>query len=229
MEAIIKTTIDRTILVGILVLHAFFAESQEYLQKSHKKREALMSTGVETELLDEESGSLFCNRGWYVPTQYKLQYAGGIGFMSAGFGYDVSNSYKPALFIGYLSESFGGSKSRVLSISVKNSFHFTRKPVLNHFMPYGGLSINWGNTNNTFRYLPEYYPDEYYFQNKVHFAPFLGTELYFDWKNKRPFKGVGFYAELSAMDAYLLEAIRTDYVKLHMAMSLALGVTFYLD
>ncbi|MBR8535366.1 hypothetical protein KDU71_07325 [Carboxylicivirga sediminis] len=149
--------------------------------------------------------------------------------MSAGFGYEVTPTYQPVLFVGYLSEDFGGSKNRVLSISVKNSFYFTREPLLNYFNPYGGLSITWGNTNNTFRSLPDYYPDEYYFQNKVHFAPFVGGELYFKLKYINPFEGVGVYAELSAFDAYLLEAIRTKYVKPHMALSLALGVTVYIN
>jgi hypothetical protein len=164
---------------------------------------------------------------WFIPGQYKLQYAGSIGFMSVGFGYAIGKVYQPALFFGYLSENFGGSKNSVVSISLKNSFYFTREPLFEYFRPYGGMFINWGNTNNTFRRLPDYYPKEYYFQNKVHFAPFVGGELYFDIKSSY-FKGFGVYSELSAMDAYLLEAIRTKYVKPHMALSLAVGVTFYL-
>ncbi len=216
--------------VGILLFHAVFAESQVNLQSETKSEVTKAQIGQsENEEIVQLNGARVYEREWYVPSQYKIQYAGGIGFMSAGFGYEVSNTYQPALFIGYLNESFGGSKNSVLSISVKNSFYFIKQPILKHFRPYGGLSINWGNTNNTFRYLPEYYPDEYYFQNKVHFAPFLGAELFFNWKGRRPFNGLGVYAELSALDAYLLEAIRTDYVKAHMAMSLALGVTFYID
>ncbi len=164
---------------------------------------------------------------WFIPGQYKLQYAGSIGFMSIGFGYAITPIYQPAFFIGYLSENFGGSKNSVVSLSLKNSFYFTRQPLFDYFRPYGGLSINWGNTNNTFNRLPDYYPSEYYFQNKIHFAPFLGGELKFDINN-RYFYGLGVYTEFSAFDAYLLEAIRTKYVKPHMALSMAVGVTFYL-
>ncbi|MCU4176159.1 hypothetical protein J1N11_13790 [Marinilabiliaceae bacterium N1Y90] len=156
-----------------------------------------------------------------------MQYAGGIGFMSIGFGYEITPTYQPALFFGYLNENFGGSKNSVLTISLKNSFYLTKKPILNCFNAYLGLSINWGNTNNTFKALPDYYPEKYYFQNKVHFAPFVGGELKLDI-NRRYFNGFGLYVELSAFDAYLLEAIRTDYVKPHMALSMAIGVTFYL-
>jgi len=164
---------------------------------------------------------------WFLPDQYKLQFAGSIGFMSVGFGYEIGQIYQPALFIGCVGPHWGGSFNRIVTVSMKNTFRFTRQPVCNYFMPYGGLSINWGNTNNTFKTLPDYYPDKYYFQNMVHFAPFIGGEVKFKLKGTY-FKGMGVYSELSAFDAYLLEAIRTKYVKPHMALSLAVGVTLYL-
>ncbi len=166
-------------------------------------------------------------RRWFIPGQYKLQFAGEIGFMSVGFGYEITPRYQPALFIGYVGENFGGSKKSVVTVSLKNSFYLTKAPIMDFFNPYLGISINWGNTHNTFKALPDYYPEKYYFQNKIHFAPFVGGELKFDID--RPyFNGWGIYAELLTFDAYLLEAIRTKYVKPHMALSMAIGITFYL-
>ncbi|WP_244824993.1 hypothetical protein [Carboxylicivirga mesophila] len=228
MESILRHVADRAILIGMLLLHAFFAESQEQLNKAVRRGDAVSDAPV-TNAANHEKEHNDKDRLWYIPSQYKLQYAGGIGFMSAGFGYEVSPTYQPVLFVGYLSESFGGSQNRVLSVSVKNSFYLSRQPLLKYFRPYAGLSINWGNTNNTFRSLPEYYPDEYYFQNKVHSAPFVGGELYVNLKPNKQIKGMGVYAELSALDAYLLEAIRTQYVKPHMALTLALGLTVYIN
>ncbi len=215
---------DRLFIVVMLLFNAVFVEAQEALHNSLRE-------GEKGELAEVDAGKEpgVNDRAWYIPGQYKLQYAGSIGFMSLGFGYEVTPTYQPALFVGYLSKDFGGSENRVLSVSLKNTFYFTKEPLFKYFNPYGGLSINWGNTNNTFRSLPDYYPDEYYFQNKVHFAPFVGGELYFNLKQSAVFKGAGVYAEFSAFDAYLLEAIRTRYVKPHMALSLAIGVTFYID
>ena len=193
-----------------------WVEMPRMLQKAYKERIVVI-----------KNDTITYRHRWFIPGQYKLQYAGSIGLMSIGFGYAITPTYQPALFFGYLSENFGGSKNSVISISLKNSFYFTKQPLFKYFKPYGGLSINWGNTNNTFRRLPDYYPKEYYFQNKVHFYPFLGGELKFAIHN-RYFDGVGVYTEFSAMDAYLLEAIRTEYVKPHMALSMAIGVTFYL-
>ncbi|WP_439183796.1 hypothetical protein [Carboxylicivirga taeanensis] len=215
----------RLVVFALLLMNTFYTEAQAY----DINQVSPLTANVEE---DDDSvaarDSMTCKKRWYLPQQYKLQYAGSIGFMSVGFGYEVSPTYQPVLFIGYLSEKFGGSKNRVLSISVKNSFYFTRQPVFKYLKPYAGLSINWGNTNNTFKSLPDYYPDEYYFQNMIHFAPFVGGEFYVPLKGKH-IEGVGLYTEVSAFDAYLLEAIRTKYVKPHMALSLALGITIYIN
>ncbi|MBI9064447.1 MAG: hypothetical protein JEZ14_20850 [Marinilabiliaceae bacterium] len=55
----------------------------------------------------------------------------------------------------------------------------------------------------------------------------MGGELKFNLK-KSAFEAWGVYAEISTLDAYLLECIRTSYVKPHMILSVAVGVTFYL-
>ncbi|MBI9064442.1 MAG: hypothetical protein JEZ14_20825 [Marinilabiliaceae bacterium] len=147
--------------------------------------------------------------------------------MSVGFGYQISPRYSPALYYGYLGESFGGSINTVHTVSLKNTFLLTRQPLWGVLNPTAGISVNWGHTNNTFDRLPEHYPEKYYFQNKIHFAPFVGGELKFNLK-RSAFEAWGIYAEVSALDAYLLECIRTSYVKPHMILSTAVGVTFYL-
>jgi len=195
---------------------SIYSELPKPLQQAYKTRTAII-----------KNDTVVYRHRWFIPGQYKIQYAGSIGFMSIGFGYELSPTYQPSLYFGYLNEKFGNSKNSVFTISLKNSFYLTKKPLLKFIKPYIGMSINWGNTHNTFDELPDYYPKKYYFQNKIHFAPFVGGELKFPLKNNY-FNGFGIYSELSAMDAYLLEAIRTDYVKIHMALSLAIGVTFYL-
>ncbi len=65
------------------------------------------------------------------------------------------------------------------------------------------------------------------FKNQIHFAPFIGGEVILNLP-KSAFEACGIYAEVSALDAYILECIRTSYVKPHMILSVAVGVTFYL-
>ncbi len=186
----------------------------------------LESTGYRKELKlpgDSRRDSL----PWYHPRHLKIQYAGSIGFFSVGAGTRIGGSYEPSLYYGLLANGFGGSSVTVHTISIKNSFYLTETPWVNHFYPKVGVSFNLGFTNNTFRKLPPHYSNSYYFQNGIHVAPFWGGEWRVAMKN-RYFKGAGFYFEFSALDAYLLEAIRTEYVNMTDVWSLALGFTVYL-
>lgn len=163
---------------------------------------------------------------WFFPHHAKVQYAGSVGFLSVGAGYQLWDIYEPTLSYGLLNNYLGGSDVTVHTISLKNSFFLTKKPWFQHFWPKAGLLINWGNTNNTFSSLPPHYPERYYFQNKIHAAPFWGGEWYQPLKDKH-LTGLGLYFEFSALDAYLLEAVRTEYVTMLDVWSLAIGITFY--
>ncbi|WP_234408304.1 hypothetical protein [Marinilabilia salmonicolor] len=115
---------------------------------------------------------------WFFPKHAKIQYAGNVGFLSVGVGYHFWDIYEATFSYGLLNEFLGGSHVTVHTLSLKNSFFLTQKPWFNHFWPKAGIMINRGNTNNTFRKLPPHYPESYYFQNKVHAAPFWGGEWY---------------------------------------------------
>lgn len=164
---------------------------------------------------------------WFIPDHYHVQYAGNIGFMSIGAGYCVRNRYEPTLFYGLLNHTLGNSLATVHTVSLKNSFILTRKPIWGHLSPKAGVSVNWGYTNNTFNELPPHYPNKYYFQNKIHVAPFWGIE----WQqalNNSHLKAMGLYIEFSTLDAYLLEFIRTRYVGFNDIWNMAVGISFYI-
>ena len=161
---------------------------------------------------------------WYVPDEYNIQYAGGIGYFSAGIGYTITPRYTHSMYYGYLSKNFGGSINAVHTVSLKHKFTLTRKPLWNHLYPTAGGAINVGFTNNTFDKLPGYYPKNYYFQNKVHLAPFVGAELRFKLKNYEWINYWGAYFELSSFDNYILECARTEYVTLAMITNLSIGL-----
>ncbi len=166
---------------------------------------------------------------WFIPDHFSIQHAGLIGYMSVGLGYDFKSRYHPTLYYGLLSESFGGSSVTVHTISLKNSWDLVRRGRWGNFTPKAGISINFGRTNNTFQRLPPHYPNKYYFQNKIHAAPFWGAEYKIaSNNNSKFFKAVSVYAEMSTLDAYLLECIRTKYVTLDKIWNLSLGVTVYI-
>jgi len=219
--------IKAILIVGMLLVFRVIYGQSEVSDTTNIELPKPLKSAYKSRTMVIKTDTVTYRHRWIIPGQYKVQYAGSIGFMSIGFGYAITPTYQPALYFGYLSEAFGGSKNTVVTISLKNSFYLSKEPLFNYFNPYVGLSINWGNTQNTFKKLPDYYPEKYYFQNKIHLAPFVGGEIKFDLNN-RYFNGFGVYTEFSALDAYLLEAIRTKYVKPYMALSVAFGVTFYL-
>jgi hypothetical protein len=173
--------------------------------------------------------TLHIRPSWFVPDYFKVQYAGLIGFMSVGAGYSFSRRFDATLLYGVLSNDLGGSSVRVHTLSVKNSWDLFKPGLLGNVTPKAGVSLNWGNTNNTFRRLPAHYPEKYYFQNKLHLAPFWGAEWRIALPFGRPFQAIGIYGEMSTLDAYVLELFRTKYVSLDKIWNLALGITFYLN
>jgi hypothetical protein len=182
------------------------------------------STIVAAEKEDTKQDSL--ERKWYVPRAAKIQYAGNIGYLSIGATYYLVDDWYQ-LSIMYGMAEYPGHERTLNTLAFKNTF-LIKKFHYKDFVisPIAGLSINLGSTHNTYRKLPDYFPDDYYFQNKIHFAPFVGAMVY----HPLPFriiKGIDFYTEMATMDNYLLEAIRTDYVKYSEIWNLSLGLTLY--
>lgn len=169
----------------------------------------------------------------FIPDHLRIQYAGAIGFMSIGTGYNFGRNYEATLMFGVQNRTFGNSKEGIFTLALKNSFNLHKAiKIYKHFsfISTAGASINWGYTNNTFNHLPRHYPDSYYFQNKIHLAPFIGTKIRYDFnKNKENTvtKYIEFYAELGTIDAYLLECIRTKYVGIDDILNIAFGISIY--
>ena len=184
----------------------------------------LLSTSVLASSSKIEQDSL--KRKWYIPRAAKIQYAGNIGFMALGATYNlVDDWYQISLMYGITSSH--SEADRLNTIALKNTFSIKKFHYKKFtFSPTAGLSINLASTHNTYRKFPDHFPDQYYFQNKIHFAPFVGGMVYHPLPNKT-IKGIDFYFELGTMDNYLLESIRTDYVKFHDIWNLALGMSFY--
>ena len=165
-------------------------------------------------------------RKWYLPRDAKIQYAGNIGFLAAGITYYmVDDWYRLSLMYG--NTSMHTRVKSLNTVALKNTF-IVKKFHVGDFdiSPTLGMSINFGSTHNTYRNLPGYFPTDYYFQNKIHFAPFYGLIIYHPVKSKA-IKGVDFYTEIGTIDNYLLEAIRTKKVGIEDIWNIGLGVSIY--
>ncbi|MBN2596871.1 hypothetical protein [Labilibaculum sp.] len=165
-------------------------------------------------------------RKWYLPRDAKIQYAGNIGFLSAGITYHLAKDwYRLSLMYG--STSMHSHVHTLNTVAFKNTFLIKQFHIGDFVVaPTAGLSINFGSTHNTYRNLPNYFPNDYYFQNKIHFAPFVGAMVYHPLPYKI-IKGIDFYTEIGTVDNYLLESIRTDYIKFYDIWNLALGISIH--
>ena len=67
---------------------------------------------------------------WFIPDYLKLQYAGLLGFVSVGAGYNFTPRYDGTLYFGVLSETFGGSSVYVQTLSYKSSWDLFRPGLL---------------------------------------------------------------------------------------------------
>jgi hypothetical protein len=147
--------------------------------------------------------------------------------MSIGAGYNIRNRYEPTLLVGYLNNTFGNSTISVTTVSLKNSFNMLKRQMPDNIKLKGGISVNLGYTNNTFKNLPPHYPDNYYFQNLIFLSPIFGGEWLINI-NSRHIKAGGLYFEFNTRDAYVLEFVRRKYVSFDKIWNLGLGITLYI-
>jgi len=119
-------------------------------------------------------------RGIKLPDHIKVQYAGGIGFISVGFGYsNKKDKLEADLFYGYLPRSIGGARIHSLSakfswipyhLAIKNKYRF--EPLIT------GLLFNYNFGKQFFGFDPENYPYKYYsFPTAINAAIFVGSRV----------------------------------------------------
>lgn len=166
---------------------------------------------------------------WYVPDYVKVQFAGNIGFVSLGAGYQIFNKvlYSELLY-GYVPEAVSKT-DRIHLITIKNTFPIYRKKIGEDLTitPIAGLTTSYQIGTNSFTTLPEIYPEGYYVPNAFHFTLFAGGLIHKDFKKKSIFSGVDFYAEVGTVETYLWYTITSKEVGLNDTFSASFGFNFY--
>lgn len=170
-------------------------------------------------------GGIHINRSKLLPDHAKIQFAGNIGFLSAGIGYDTfGGKLNSDLLIGYLPEYIG--QTTVLTISQKNTFNFRNfsfQPI-NRLNVIAGFSVNVESGRNSFLKLPEYYPDGYYSTNSVTIGVFTGLKYKGKYNSDSRIKNIEYYAEIGTLATYLYYTFyNEDYFNTDI-YSLALGI-----
>ncbi|ADV44146.1 hypothetical protein [Bacteroides helcogenes] len=169
-----------------------------------------------------------------IPTHTKIQFAGNMGLISLGTGWDYGkhNQWETDLFFGVLPKYE----------SQRTKFTFTLKQ---NYMPWSldmwkrfsveplscGMYLNTVFGEEFWVREPDRYPKGYYgFSSKVRTHVFLGQRITYDIDPKRRFtaKAITFFYELSTCDLYLISAFTNKYLKPKDYLSLSFGIKLQL-
>lgn len=165
---------------------------------------------------------------WYEPDYVKAQFAGNIGFISVGAGYNlVSDLIQSEILYGYVPPSIGGST--IHTLAQKNSLLIYALKISKYaIIPYAGFTVNLEMGGNSDGFFSEKYDDGYYKTNAVHFTFFIGGKIYHQPSHKSALKGLEVFAEIGTVDIYLWHALNSKNVELSEVFSLALGFNLYI-
>src|SRR6187399_3619192 len=167
------------------------------------------------------------------PDHIKVQYAGGIGFISIGAGYSTKNKkLEGDLYYGYLPKSIGGVSIHsvsakvtwipVHSVSIKK---YELEPLMT------GLIVNYSFGKQYFSFDPPYYPYKYYsFPTAIHSALFFGSRIGHDFPTQSYVKRISVYYEILSFDREIISFVsNTKSLKITDIVTLALGVKINID
>ena len=167
-----------------------------------------------------------------IPTQFVVQYAGNMGLLSGGVGWDYGKNrqWETDLMIGFLPKY--NSNSVKVTLTLKENFTPWRIQLKENKLDLHPLSCGiylntilgsdfWGSQ-------PDRYPDNYYshLSTKIRINAFIGQRL--EWEipdNRRKYsKSIMFFYELSTYDLRLRALFVGEGLGLNDIFSLSLGI-----
>lgn len=165
-----------------------------------------------------------------IPTHVKVQYAGDMGVVSVGSGWDYGGrrQWETNLFIGFLNKT---SESPIyVTATLKQTYKPFRISIGDNWEVEpvtAGLYMTKIFGSNFWSRLPERYPRGYYFWIlNMRFNVFLGQAITF--KCPRYLKGdsFSFFYELNTNDLYVISAVKNSYLGFKDIVNLSFGVKF---
>nr|WP_316928485.1 hypothetical protein [Bacteroides pyogenes] len=167
-----------------------------------------------------------------IPTHSKVQFAGNMGLLSYGMGWDYGkrSQWETDLLLGFIPKH--SSKRAKLTMTLKQNYmpwsvglgeRFSVEPLA------CGLYMNTVFGHEFWVREPERYPKGYYgFSSKIRFHIFVGQRLTYDIDPQWRFmaKSVTFFYEISTCDLYLVSAATNSYLRPRDYLSLSFGLKF---
>lgn len=164
-----------------------------------------------------------------IPTYSKIQYAGGMGLLSIGMGWDYGkqSQWESEMFLGFIPRY--SSDEGKATFTLKQNYIPWHKPLgkVVHIEPFTcSLYLNTIFNDEFWTQEPDRYPTGYYgFSTRVRINLALGQRIQFHIpQQKRKFsKSISLYYEVSTCDLYLISAI-TNHLKPSDYLRLSFGI-----
>lgn len=163
-----------------------------------------------------------------IPRYIKLQYAGSMGLLSVGTGWNYyRDHWETDVLLGFI-PAYADDNMKITFTAKQNYFPW-KLPIGERllFEPLAcGMYLNilldrefWGKQ-------PNKYPDGYYwFSTRMRFHAFIGERITLKLKNARRWhKSISFFYELSTCDLYLINKVGNRALKPKDYLSLSVGV-----
>lgn len=165
-----------------------------------------------------------------IPTHNKIQFAGGMGLLSFGIGWDYgkNNQWETDAFLGFLPKY--DTKDTKVTFTLKQNFIPWNKDLGKGFSidPFAcGLYVNTIFNGEFWVNEPDKYPNNYYsFSTKMRFNVYIGQRITFRIPQDKRFfsKYITAFYEISTNDLYLVSAIGNSYLKPKDYLRLSFGL-----
>ena len=167
-----------------------------------------------------------------VPNLSIFQYAGDIGMLSIGTGWDYGgrNQWETYLMLGYTPRH--NTPDEYFTLSLKETYAPWSIPLWRdaRLAPlFVSLTVSTLLNGEFWVKNPDRYPSGYYsFSSKIRFHIGLGQKIRFSNLQHRShwFKDIAFYYEVSSSDMYIFQKIRNKSIPLGDIICLAVGIQY---
>lgn len=170
-------------------------------------------------------------RAWQklIPSYQKLQFAGSMGLVSVGFGWDYGrhNFCETDLLVGFVPK-FYDDRAKITLTLKQNFMPWTLRIRDSKWSvePLAcGIYLNTILDRRFWIKEPERYPHGYYrFSSRIRIHLFAGQRFSLDLSRRHPNKSVTFFYELSSCDLYIVSRFTNRYLGFTDMVKLSFGV-----
>ena len=166
-----------------------------------------------------------------IPDYVKLQFAGGIGFISTGVGYTfLKHKLDVSLFYGYVPSKFSADDLHSISLQLTGKLLSYK---INDNIEILPLNLGFF-THRTFGSefwvkLPDNYPDGYYWWYPgINAGMFIGGEIKTKlFANNTPASGTAFYVRVGTRGLYIASKVGNSSIPISDIVELGFGIAIY--